>query len=186
MVTKEQAVKGGEFHYGACCENIGKRGAITDSLGPDGDGYLDGLVSRHPVETWRIVSELIQPPMDTRGFVITRWLRGDMGFDGRNPGPMRHIPREEIWKWIAANPEKRAVYVAGMAPKDFDSATWPGSLIRELLCRFGGRHAVQSAVHANFFTGGWSGPASSHYTTVKDALVKIRAFAECGHEHRIL
>ena len=29
-------------------ENIGKRGAITDSLGPDGDRYLDGLVSRNP------------------------------------------------------------------------------------------------------------------------------------------
>jgi hypothetical protein len=78
-------------------QNLGKRGAITDSLGPDGDRYLDRLVSRHPVETWRIVSELIKPPMDTRGFVITRWLRGDMGFNGRNPGPMRHIPREEIW-----------------------------------------------------------------------------------------
>ena len=42
-------------------ENIGKRGAITESLGPEGDRYLDGLVSRHPVETWRIVSELISP-----------------------------------------------------------------------------------------------------------------------------
>jgi hypothetical protein len=81
-------------------EDIGKRGAIADSLGPDGDRYLDRLVSCHPVEIWRIVSELIQPPMDTRGFVIRRWLRGDMGFNGRNPGPMRHIPREEIWKWI--------------------------------------------------------------------------------------
>jgi hypothetical protein len=156
-------------------ENIGKRGAITDSLGPDGDRYLDRLVSRHPVETWQIVSELIQPPMDTRGFVITRWLRGDMGFNGRNPGPMRHIPREEIWKWIEADPEKRAVYVVGMAPKDFEPETWPGSLIRELLRRFGGSDAVRSAVHANFFTGGWSGPASLHYTTEKDALVQMRA-----------
>ena len=113
--------------------------------------------------------------MDTRGFVITRWLRGDLGFDGRNPGPMRHIPREEIWKWTAADTEERAAYVAGMAPKDFEPETWPGSLIRELLCRFGDSDAVQSAVHANFFTGGWSGPASLHYTTEKDALVQMRA-----------
>lgn len=113
--------------------------------------------------------------MNTRGFVVTRWLRGDMGFGDRNPGPMRHIPREEIWKWIAADPEKRAAYVAGMAPKDFEPQTWPGSLIRELLCRFGDIDAVQSAVHANFFTGGWSGPASLHYSTEKNALVEIRA-----------
>jgi len=156
-------------------ENIGKRGAITDSLGPDGDRYLDRLVSHHPLETWRIVSKLIQPPMDTRGFVITRWLRGDMGFNSRNPGPMRHILREEIWKWIEADPEKRAAYVVGMAPKDFEPKTWPGSLIRELLCRFGDSDAVQSAVHVNFFSGGWSGPASLHYTTEKDALVQMRA-----------
>ncbi len=156
-------------------ENMGKRGAITDSLGPDGDRHLDRLVSRHPIETWRIVSELIQPPMDTRGFVITRWLRGDLGFNGRNPGPMRHIPREEIWKWIAADPEKRAAYVVGMAPKDFEPETWSGSLIRALLCTFGDSDAVQLAVHANFLTGGWSGPASLHYTIEKDALVQMRA-----------
>ena len=63
----------------------------------------------------------------------------------------------------------------GMAPKDFDPTTWPASLIRELLCRFGDNNVVQSAAHANFFTGGWSGPASVHYTTEKDALVQMRA-----------
>jgi hypothetical protein len=98
-----------------------------------------------------------------------------MGFHGLNPGPMRHIPREEIWKWIAADSEKRAAYVASMAPKDFEPSTWPGSLIRELLRRFGDNDAVRSAVHANFFTGGWSGPASFHYSTQKDALVQMRA-----------
>jgi hypothetical protein len=156
-------------------ENIGNAGAITASLGPEDQRYLDDLVSRHPVETWRTLSKIIVPPMDTRGFVVTRWLRGDMGFGDRNPGPMRHIPREEIWKWIAVDPEKRAAYVAGMAPKDFEPETWPGSLIRELLCGFGDSDAVQSAVYANFFTGSWSGPASLHYSTEKDALVQIRA-----------
>jgi hypothetical protein len=29
--------------------------------------------------------------------------------------------------------------------------------------------------HANFFTGGWSGSASSHYTAEKNALFQIRA-----------
>ena len=156
-------------------DNIGNSGAITASLGPDDQRYLDELVSRHPVEAWRILSKMIAPPMDTRGFVITQWLRGDMGFSDRNPGPMRHIPREEIWTWVEADPEKRAAYVAGMAPKDLEPATWPGSLIRELLCRFGDSDAVQSAVYANFFTGGWSGPASLHYSTQKDALVQMRA-----------
>ena len=63
----------------------------------------------------------------------------------------------------------------GMAPKDFEPEAWPRSLIRELLCRFGDSGAVQSAVHANFFTGRWIGPASLYYTTEKDALVQMRA-----------
>jgi hypothetical protein len=155
--------------------DMGNSGAITESLGPEDERYLDELVSRHPVETWRIISEMIEPPMNARGFVITGWLRGDRGFDGRDPGPMRHIPREEIWKWIEADPEKRAAYVASMAPKDFEPETWQGSLIRELLCRFGDSDVVQRAVHANFFTSGWSGPASLHYANEKGALVQIRA-----------
>src|SRR5664279_2309211 len=93
----------------------------------EGDRYLDELVSRNPVEAWRIVSEYIKPPMDTRGFVITRWLRGDTGFNGRNPGPMRHIPREEVWSWIEADPEARASYVANMAPKEFTVEAWKDS-----------------------------------------------------------
>jgi hypothetical protein len=167
-------------------ENIGDSGPITASLGPENERYLDDLVSRHPVETWRALSEMVAPPMDTRGFVVTRWLRGDMGFSGRNPGPMRHVPREEIWKWIAADPEKRAAYVAGMAPKDFEPETWPGSLIRELLCRFGDSDAVQRAVHANFFTGGWSGPESLHYAAQKDALMQMRASETDPHAMRWL
>jgi hypothetical protein len=100
----------------------------------------------NPMETWRMVSEYIKTPMDTRGFVITRWLRGDISFSGRNPGPMRHIPREEIWSWIEADPEARAIYVATMVPKDFTAEAWKDSLIREILCRFGDSKKVQSAV----------------------------------------
>jgi len=156
-------------------DNIGNSGAITASLGPEGDRYLDELVSRNPRETWRMVSEYIEPPMDVRGFVITRWLRGDQGFGERNPGPMRHIPREEVWSWIDADPEARAAYVANMVPKDFTVEAWKGSLIREILCRFGDSDKVQSAVFANFFTGGWRGPASSHYATQKQMLMQLKA-----------
>jgi hypothetical protein len=156
-------------------ENIGNSAAVTASLGPDGDRYLDELVSRNPLETWRIVSEYIKPPMDTRGFVVTRWLRGDMGFGGRNPGPMRHIPREQVWSWVDVDPEARAAYVATMVPKDFTIDTWKHSLVRGVLCRFGDSDKVQSAVSANFFTGGWAGSASAHYETEKQSLTQLKS-----------
>lgn len=156
-------------------ENIGNSGAITDRLGPEGERYLDEMVARRPVEAWQMVSEYINPPMDTRGFVITRWLRGDQGFRGRSPGPMRHIPREVVSKWIEGDSETRAPYVAQMAPKDFTPESWNGSLIREVLRGFGDRDSVRSAVFANFFTGGWSGPASIHYTEQRDQLLQIKS-----------
>jgi hypothetical protein len=155
--------------------SIGESGAITTSLGPEGNKYLDELVSKHPTETWRIVSEFVKPPMDVRGVVFTRWLRGDMGFSGRNPGPMRHIPREEIWSWIDVDPEPRASYVANMAPKDFTVNDWNDSLIRGILCRFGESEKVQNSVFANFFTGGWSGPASSHYDEQRNILTRLKS-----------
>ncbi|MDR3409935.1 MAG: hypothetical protein P4L87_03155, partial [Formivibrio sp.] len=155
-------------------ENMGNSGAVTASLGPDGDRYFDELVSRNPAETWRIVSEYIVPPIDIRGFTITRWLRGGMGFNGSDPGPMRHIPREDVWSWIELDPEVRAAYVASMAPKDFTVESWSGSLVRDILCGFGDSEKVQSAVFANFYTGGWTGPASSHYESQKQVLEQIR------------
>ena len=88
---------------------------------------------------------------------------------------MRHIPREEVLSWIDHDSETRAPYVASMAPKDFDVDSWKDSLIRDILCRFGASEKVQSAVFANYFTGGWSGPASSHYATQKQNLEQLEA-----------
>ena len=88
---------------------------------------------------------------------------------------MRHIPRSEVWSWIEADPATRASYVATMAPKDFTIETWQGSLIREILCEFGDSDKVQSAVLSSFYTGGWTGPASTHYATERATLAELRS-----------
>ena len=155
-------------------ENIGNRNGVAADLGPDGEKFLDTLVSRHPREAWAQISDYIKPPMNSRALVITRWLRGDNGFGERDPGPMRHIPRELIWDWIKDDTDRRASLIANMAPKDFDVQSWPQSLIREMLCKFGDSDAVQSSVFSNFFTGGWSGPASEHYAEELATLTKLK------------
>ncbi len=156
-------------------QGIGDNTSITTSLGLEGEKFLDQLVARQPLATWEIVSESVKPPMDTRGFVLTRWLRGDRGSGARNPGPMRHFPRDAIWSWVEPDPEARASYIASMAPKDFTAEAWKHGLVREILCRFGDSDKVQSAVFANFFTGGWVGPASVHYTEQMETLKKLKA-----------
>ncbi len=158
---------------GALIKHLGARSGIASSLGPDGERYFDDLVAQYPEEAWRLITPIIEPPMTTRGFVITRWLRGDNGFSGRNPGPIRHIPRDAIWRWIEIDPNKRAPYVASMAPKDFDQSAWSTSLVRDLLTHFGDRAEVRSSVTANLFTGGWSGPASIHYGNIKNELSSL-------------
>jgi hypothetical protein len=155
--------------------SLGNSGAITEAPGRETASYLDELVARHPTETWRIVSDYIKPPLDGRGFTITRWFRGDSGFHERNTGLMRHIPRVEVWDWVALDPQRRAAYLASMAPKDFTTEDWKGSLIREVLCRYGDSDSVRSAVFANFFTGAWAGPASAHYMSEKGTLEELKA-----------
>ena len=88
---------------------------------------------------------------------------------------MRHIPRSEVWSWMQTDPPARAPYVATMAPKDFTVETWRGSLIRDVLCEFGDSDKVQSAAVGNFYTGGWTGPASTHYATEREALAELRS-----------
>lgn len=167
-------------------ENIGNSDAVTSNMGPDGERYLDELVSRHPEETWETVSKYLNPPIDNRGFAVRRWLQGDFSFHGRSPGPIRHISRDTIEKWIRGDPNKRAAFVANMAPKDFTPDTWPRSLVRDVLCNYGDNDAVQSAVHANFFTGAWSGPASSHYATMQDQLLQLKKDEQNPHAQRWL
>jgi hypothetical protein len=155
--------------------SLANSGAVAESPGRQVDGYLDELVAKHPTATWQIVSDYVTPPLDGRGFRITHWLRGDSGFRGRNPGPMRHIPRAVVWPWVDHDPETRAAYLAGMAPKDFTLEDWKGSLIREILCRYGENDGVRSAVFGNFFTGSWAGPASAHYLSEKNTLEELKA-----------
>lgn len=154
----------------ALIKHLGARSGMASSLGLDGERYLDDLVAKYPEEAWQLITPMIEPPMTARGVVITRWLRGDNGFHGRNPGPIRHIPREAIWRWIEVDPKKRASYIASMAPKDFEQSSWSRSLVRDLLIHFGDRAEVRSSVLANLFTGGWTGPASAHYESMKNEL----------------
>lgn len=142
-------------------------------MGPEGEKYLDELVSLHPEETWAIIGDQIAPPLSSKGFAIMNWFRGDMGFSSSEPGSMRHIPRKAIWDWIELDKEKRTTVIAHMAPKDFEPHSWGGSLVRELLVHFGDSKNVRSSIYNNFFTGGFSGPASAHYSDVLDRLKSL-------------
>ena len=144
-------------------ENFGNEHSPIDGYWGQSRKLLDEIVGSHPDELWSTVANLIGPPMDSRAFYVTRWLRGADSFSDRRPGALMQFPRPEIWKWLEEDPEKRAHYLSSFAPKEFTVDTWDHSLLRELLVKFGSRPEVRSAVWGNFFTGGWTGPSSLHY-----------------------
>jgi hypothetical protein len=73
-----------------------------------------------------------------------------------------------------------------MAPKDFTVDDWKDSLIRGILCRFGDSEKVQNSVFSNFFTGGWSRTASSHYDEQRSVLKHLKPNEENPHASRWL
>jgi hypothetical protein len=46
--------------------------------------------------------------------------------------------------------------------------------------------SFSGSVFSNFFTGGWSGPASTHYMIERDALLEMRASESDPNEMRWL
>jgi hypothetical protein len=154
-------------------DNMGNPGAITASLGANGDQYLDRLVSLNAAEAWQMASQYIKPPVNARGLAIARWLRGNMSSSAADRSPMRHIARKDVLLWIEADPGPRVAYVANMRPKDLTHEGWRDSLIRELLCRFGDSNEVRSALVANFVTCAWTSSVGGHYAAQKDILMQL-------------
>ena len=84
------------------------------------------------------------------------------------------VPLEQIWKWVDANLEKRAWYLASFVPKQLFRSTERPCLAREVLIRYGADSSVRNNLIANFSTEGWSGPASAHYQEKKQWLLDFK------------
>ena len=84
------------------------------------------------------------------------------------------IPLGEIWKWVDANREKRAWYLASFVPKQLFRSPDRLCLAREVLIRYGAEPAVRNNLMANFSTEGWSRPASAHYQQKKQWLLDFK------------
>ena len=84
------------------------------------------------------------------------------------------MPRDKIWEWVNENVEKRAWFVAHIAPKTTSLDKWCNSLAREVLVRYGNRKDVRGELRANYSTEGWTGPESMHYQAKKLTLLQFK------------
>ncbi len=69
--------------------------------------------------------------------------------------------------WIDEDTDTRAPAITRTAPKTLDKDN-DGWITRELLHRYGHMESVKSALFGNFYSDGWSGPASEHYRKKRD------------------
>jgi hypothetical protein len=107
-------------------------------------------------------------------FRLNSWLRGDRYSPGGEGGVLPLIPLDDIWKWVDANREKRAWYLASFVPKQLFRSTERPCLAREVLIRYGSDPTVRNNLTANFSTEGWSGPASAHYQEKEQQLLAFK------------
>jgi hypothetical protein len=154
-------------------EHFGEEGTIIGGFHSSTHAVLNEIARLRPEGTWVLVTKYIEPPIDSRAFRICLWLRGGEFF-AEAAGAVTLMPREKIWGWVNENVDKRASLVAHVAPKTTSLDNWSNSLAREVLVRYGNRKNVRGELRANYFSEGWSGPASLHYQAKKSTLVQLK------------
>jgi hypothetical protein len=145
---------------------FGEKGTLTSTFHGNAQDVLSRITKQSPLEVWRLVAELLGPPIDVRAHRLRGWLRD---------GGIQWIPPEAVWKWIDGDIEKRAWYAATFVPSALFRSEGQICWARELLVRYGDREDVRRNLHANFGTEFWSGPASQHYAAKKKGLEDFRA-----------
>ena len=152
--------------------HFGEEGSIFN-YDPDIREVLTEITKRYPAEVWDHVSKLLENQNFSRTVALERWLADG---ESSEEGAFAHIPLEKIWEWVDGAPEKRAVYLARrLVLTPLSAATWPTSLERGLLVRYGNvAEDLGGTLMSNYTMGGWSGPASFHYEGIKKELLRIK------------
>ncbi len=155
-------------------KHFGEDGSILEEYHSQSQEVIDGIARKHPSEVWDIVAKYLGPPIDSRAFHIRSWLRGSKHSPAGVSGALAFFPLEKIWEWVDANIDKRAWYIASFVPKRLFKQKGETCWAREVLARYGDREDVRKEMGANFYTEGWSGPASLHYQQKKEQLLAFK------------
>lgn len=154
--------------------SLGNKGSIVYHIERDVKGVLTKISEMFPEEMW--VKAL--DDLENKGYyVFKQWLGSGNTFgEGEyvHESILQKIKLETLWQWIDADIEKRAWYIANIVPKVFSNKPGEVCLAREVLIRYGDREDVRRNLHANFFSEGWSGPASLHHKKQLDKILPFR------------
>jgi hypothetical protein len=153
-------------------EHFGEDGTIVEGFFSMTTAVLNDIVQRFGGEVWKQIVRYLGPPIDTRAFHITQWLKGEESSEMRPVGgALPFIPVEDIWSWADQDTEKRAWYLATFVPNILFREEAKICLARELLVRYGAREDVRRNLISNFSSEGWVGPSSLHYKRKKQYII---------------
>jgi hypothetical protein len=154
-------------------EHFNEDGTILEGFFSPTQSVVNKITKKYPVEVWEKMKKYLGPPIDTRAYHISQWLRGGEHYEAKE-GALPFIPLEKIWEWVDEDVEQRAWYLATFVPKSLFRGGGNTCLAREVLIRYGAREDVRSNLRANFSTESWSGPASLHYQESKSWLLNFK------------
>ena len=126
---------------------------------------LDEIARIKPKETWRIASQYVGPPIDSRAYNVQQWLRKELF--SSDIGTLPTILMAEIIAWTDEDEKSRAGYIASFLPPEFEK-------IREFLVKYGDQEEVKRRLAINFNTEGWRGSAITHYEKKKKKFEELR------------
>jgi hypothetical protein len=154
-------------------EHFGEDGTILEGFFSETQSVLNEITKKYPAQIWEKIKTFLAPPIDSRAYHLTEWLRGGH-FHRQKEGMLSVIPADKIWEWVDEDVEKRAWYLATFVPKELSREEAKICWAREILIRYGGRDDVRRNLMANFSSEGWTGPQSLHYQNKKQWLLNFR------------
>jgi len=155
-------------------EHFGDENTIFDRFHSPFQSVLIEISRKYPKEVWNLIVKYLDPPLDSRAFHIKEWLKGSDFFGMVEEDAISLFPIDEIWKWVDGNIETRAWHLASFIPKGLFREKGKVCLACEILVRYGTQEKVRNNLRANFWIGGWTGPASLHYQGKKQQLLDFK------------
>ena len=171
---------------GAIMRALSISGSIIDHLADRARRLLDEAIAAAPEAMWKELSILITPRRKGVHYGLTEWLRGGDHFGDQTDGGLTKFPRSLILDWIAEDAKTRASQLAYLVPNEITPLTWPGSLWRDLLVRYGDQRSLRVALKSNYFSEGWVGPGSLHHAMKSNELEEILSKEKNTHARRWL
>jgi hypothetical protein len=146
------------------------------------------IFKKFPDRSLERLASYVEMSEKREAWILGHILGSPFSFSAKEEGPLFGIERDALIAACRRYPKHFAVLVAEIAPLfKFDGAARSWSPLGiALLEEFGNRKEVLDAINSNIYTGGWSGPTSSHLRSYvapleeasRHKIAKVRSWAQ--------